>query len=96
MKSKEREGLTPIALREKAAAFARETVAKQRDSFKRYGVWGEWEEPYLTLQPEYEAAQERRCHPRLRWEQCSSACTTRSRRWHDLCDGCGMQTYLRV
>jgi len=57
MKSKEREGLTPIALREKAAAFARETVAKQRDSFKRYGVWGEWEEPYLTLQPEYEAAQ---------------------------------------
>lgn len=30
---------------------------KQRSSFRRYGVWGHWEEPYLTLQPEYEAAQ---------------------------------------
>merc|ERR1719217_1879599 len=32
-------------------------MAKQRESFKRYGVWGHWEKPYLTLQPEYEAAQ---------------------------------------
>ena len=23
----------------------------------RYGIWGDWEEPYLTLEPEYEAAQ---------------------------------------
>lgn len=23
----------------------------------RFGVWGEWEEPYLTLNPKYEAAQ---------------------------------------
>lgn len=22
-----------------------------------YGVWGDWERPYITLQPEYEAAQ---------------------------------------
>jgi len=57
MKSKERAQLTPVSLREKAAAFAQETVAKQRESFKRYGVWGEWDAPYLTLQPEYEAAQ---------------------------------------
>lgn len=46
-----------LAGREKAAAFAKETVDKQRKSFMRYGVWGHWEEPYLTLQPEYEAAQ---------------------------------------
>jgi isoleucyl-tRNA synthetase len=25
--------------------------------FLRYGVWGDWEAPYVTLQPEYEAAQ---------------------------------------
>ena len=35
MKSAERKALTPLTLREKAAAFARETVAKQRDAFKR-------------------------------------------------------------
>lgn len=23
----------------------------------RYGVWGDWDRPYITLQPEYEAAQ---------------------------------------
>lgn len=57
MKSKERAGLTPIGLRKKAADFARNTVSKQSDSFRRYGVWGDFEKPYLTLQPEYEAAQ---------------------------------------
>jgi len=57
MKSKERQGLTPIALRERAAAFAKETVAKQSASFQRYGVMGDFDKPYLTLQPEYEAAQ---------------------------------------
>ena len=57
MKKNERAGLTPIALREKAAGFAQETMAKQRESFKRYGVWGSWDKPYLTLQPRYEAAQ---------------------------------------
>eukprot|EP01036_Dinobryon_divergens_P030377 gene30377-39614_t len=57
MKSQEREGLTPLTLRKKAAGFAKETVATQRTAFKRYGVWGDWEKPYMTLQPEYESAQ---------------------------------------
>ena len=57
MKKEERQALTPLDLRKKAAAFAEETVAKQKESFRRYGVWGDWEEPYLTLQPKYEAAQ---------------------------------------
>ena len=57
IKQKEREELTPITLRKRAAAFAKETMSKQRESFKRYGVWGDWDQPYLTLQPEYEAAQ---------------------------------------
>lgn len=57
MKASEREQLTPIALRKKAAEFAKSTMLTQRDSFKRYGIWGDWDEPYLTLQPEYEAAQ---------------------------------------
>ena len=49
--------LTPLEMRVRAASFAQETVEKQRDSFKRYGVWADWETPYLTLQPAYEAAQ---------------------------------------
>mmetsp|Transcript_24655 Transcript_24655/g.60532 ORF Transcript_24655/g.60532 Transcript_24655/m.60532 type:complete len:1048 (+) Transcript_24655:51-3194(+) len=57
MKSKERQALTPITLREKAAAFAKETVEQQSESFQRYGVFGDFGKPYLTLQPEFEAAQ---------------------------------------
>lgn len=57
MKSKERQGLTPIKLRERAAAFAKETVERQSASFQRYGVMGDFENPYLTLQPAFEAAQ---------------------------------------
>ncbi|MEO2190923.1 MAG: isoleucine--tRNA ligase, partial [bacterium] len=57
MKSKERQGLTPVTLREKAKAFALETVDAQREQFKRYGIWADWDAPYVTLQPEYEAAQ---------------------------------------
>ena len=57
MKSSERKDMTPIQLRKKAAAFAKETVEKQSASFQRYGVWADWDSPYLTLQPEYEAAQ---------------------------------------
>ena len=57
MKSKEREGLTPLKLRRKARDFALKTQEEQAKGFKRFGVWGDWEKPYLTLTPEYEAAQ---------------------------------------
>jgi isoleucyl-tRNA synthetase len=57
MKASERQGLTTLQLRAKATEFALATVDKQRTAFKRYGVWGYWDEPYMTLQPEYEAAQ---------------------------------------
>ncbi len=57
MKAAERQNLTPLQLRQKAKEFALNAVNEQRNSFKRYGVWGDWEHPYLTLTPEYEAAQ---------------------------------------
>ena len=57
IKSKERRELTPIKLRQKAKEFAIEAQQEQCESFKRYGVWGNWDSPYLTLTPEYEAAQ---------------------------------------
>ncbi|MEG4075033.1 isoleucine--tRNA ligase [Microcoleus sp. Pol14C2] len=57
MKSEERLNLSPIELRRKASAFAQQTMEQQRESFQRYGVWGDWKHPYLTMKPEYEAAQ---------------------------------------
>jgi isoleucyl-tRNA synthetase len=57
MKSKERQGLTPLKLRQKAREFALEAKQEQSEGFKRYGIWGDWEHPYLTLTSEYEAAQ---------------------------------------
>ncbi|WP_414562734.1 MULTISPECIES: isoleucine--tRNA ligase [unclassified Anabaena] len=57
MKSAERQNLTPLQLRQKAKQFALEAVADQRKSCIRFGMWGDFEHPYLTLQPEYEAAQ---------------------------------------
>ena len=32
-------------------------VDKQREDFKRLGVSGDWDHPYVTLTPDYEAAQ---------------------------------------
>ncbi|BBD61726.1 isoleucyl-tRNA synthetase [Nostoc sp. HK-01] len=57
LKSAERQSLTPLQLRQKAKEFALATVDDQRQNFKRYGIWGDWDNPYLTLKPEYEAAQ---------------------------------------
>lgn len=57
MPAEERKALTPIQLRHKARDFALKTVDSQRSQFKRYGVWGDWDTPYVTLNPEYEAAQ---------------------------------------
>ena len=57
MKPQERQGLTPLKLRHKARDFALKTQKEQAEGFKRYGIWGDWEHPYLTLTPDYEAAQ---------------------------------------
>ncbi len=57
MSAAERQDLTPLALRQRAKAYALGYVDTQRQSFKRLGIWGDWDDPYLTLKPEYEAAQ---------------------------------------
>jgi len=57
IKSKERKELTPLKLRQKAKEFALQAQQEQCASFKRYGIWGDWTHPYLTLTPDYEAAQ---------------------------------------
>src|SRR5215211_5274966 len=52
---KETRGLSPLEVRKRSEEFARAFVDKQRAQFKRLGVLGDWEHPYLTLSPEYEA-----------------------------------------
>lgn len=57
MKSKERQAASVMDMRERAKQFALDAVEGQRIGFRRMGVWGDWDNPYLTLRPEYEAAQ---------------------------------------
>jgi len=53
---KESRGLSPVEVRKKSEEYARKFIDLQRSSFKRLGVLGDWEHPYLTLSPGYEAA----------------------------------------
>ncbi|MBD2190071.1 isoleucine--tRNA ligase [Pseudanabaena mucicola] len=57
IKAEERATLTPLQLRKKAKEFALQTISEQANGFQRWGVWGDYENAYYTLKPEYEAAQ---------------------------------------
>src|SRR5438034_1256007 len=52
---KESRKLSPLEVRKRSEAFARKFVDVQREQFKRLGVFGDWEHPYLTMNPAYEA-----------------------------------------
>ena len=45
----------PIKIREKCEATARHFIGVQSEQFQRLGVFGDWANPYLTLDPAYEA-----------------------------------------
>ena len=49
--------VTANELREICKEFALGYVQEQKKSFQRLGVLGEWDNPYLTLKPEFEARQ---------------------------------------
>jgi isoleucyl-tRNA synthetase len=52
---KESRELSPLEVRKKCEAFARKFINIQREQFRRLGVFGDWENPYLTMDPKYEA-----------------------------------------
>src|SRR2546429_5125204 len=52
---KESRDLSPLEVRKRCDAFARKYVDLQREQFKRLGVFGDWANPYLTMDPKYEA-----------------------------------------
>ncbi|HXT41790.1 MAG TPA: isoleucine--tRNA ligase [Candidatus Angelobacter sp.] len=44
-----------VTIRKACDAYARKYIDLQREQFKRLGVFGDWDNPYLTLNKEYEA-----------------------------------------
>ncbi|MBS4217820.1 isoleucine--tRNA ligase [Bacillus sp. FJAT-49711] len=56
-KGVKRKEMTVAEFRELCTKYAYEQIDNQRREFKRLGVRGDWENPYITLKPEYEAQQ---------------------------------------
>lgn len=52
---KKKRELSVIEIREECKKYALKYVDIQREQFKRLGIFGEWEKPYLTMDPEYES-----------------------------------------
>jgi isoleucyl-tRNA synthetase len=47
--------MSVIAVRNECRDYALKFIDIQRQEFKRLGIFGEWDKPYLTMDPEYEA-----------------------------------------
>src|SRR6266699_6000074 len=47
--------ISQAELRKLCRAYAEKYIDIQRRQFKRCGVFGDWEHPYLTMNPDYEA-----------------------------------------
>ena len=56
-KKVKREDMTVPEFRDKCKEFATQYIGKMTGQFQRLGVLGEWENPYITLLPEFEAKQ---------------------------------------
>ena len=56
-KNEDRVKQSPLQIRTKAAKYARKTIELQKKAFKRWGCLADWDNPYLTFDPEYEARQ---------------------------------------
>ncbi|AKG73714.1 isoleucine--tRNA ligase [Salinicoccus halodurans] len=58
-KGVDRKSMSIEEFRNKCIEFANTQIDQQREGFKRMGIDGEWDNPYLTYKPEFEAAQVR-------------------------------------
>ncbi|MDR6224780.1 isoleucine--tRNA ligase [Desmospora profundinema] len=56
-KKVDRKKMDPVQFRQHCEEYAWSFINKQREQFKRLGVRGDWENPYVTLDPKYEAQQ---------------------------------------
>ena len=53
----DRSQLDPLTLRQKCQEFAHRWINEQREGFKRLGVLGDWDNPYITLHHSFEEEQ---------------------------------------
>jgi len=53
---KKKEEVERVPFRKQARAYAEKFVGIQREEFKRLGVFGDWEHPYLTMNYDYQAS----------------------------------------
>ena len=51
-----KKGLSVLEVRRLCREFALKYLDIQREEFKRLGVFGQWDKPYMTMNPVYEAA----------------------------------------
>lgn len=49
--------MTPLQIRQECKKYALKWVEKQKKEFIRLGILGNWDDPYITLKPEFEAEQ---------------------------------------
>jgi isoleucyl-tRNA synthetase len=47
--------MSPVEIRRYCKDYAKKFVEIQKQEFKRLGVLGEWDNPYLTMSPDYQA-----------------------------------------
>ncbi len=47
--------MDPLAVRAACRAYAEKYLNIQREQFKRIGTFGRWDQPYSTMEPEYES-----------------------------------------
>ena len=57
----QKKGMSQVEIRRHCRAYAEKYIAVQKEEFKRLGVMGEWDNPYLTMKDSYVAAIVREC-----------------------------------
>jgi isoleucyl-tRNA synthetase len=58
---KKKKELSQVAIRKKCRAYAEKFINIQRNEFKRLGVLGEWQKPYLTMNYRFESIIAKEC-----------------------------------
>ena len=52
---KQDQGLEPAEIRRRCMDFAKGYIDQQRNSFRRLGIFADWYNPYITMNPDYES-----------------------------------------
>ncbi len=52
-----RHSISAVELRQRCRDFAMSNLKGQETNFRRLGIWGHWEKPYVTIDPAFEATQ---------------------------------------